>query len=64
LLGGVLIGLLETFWAGYIGGPYRELVVFGVLIAVLVLRPQGIIPRPVLEPGHLSPSAHRRAPRP
>jgi branched-chain amino acid transport system permease protein len=64
LLGGVLIGLLETFWAGYIGGPYRELVVFGVLIAVLVLRPQGIIPRPVLEPGHLSARAHRRAPRP
>ena len=28
-LGGVLIGLLESFWAGYLPGAYREVAVFG-----------------------------------
>ena len=51
LLGGLLIGLLETFWAAYFGGAYREVAVFAVLVATLILRPQGLVPRPLLMPG-------------
>jgi branched-chain amino acid transport system permease protein len=42
-LGGLLIGLTETLWSGYFGGAYRDVAVFGLLAAILVLRPQGIL---------------------
>lgn len=48
MLGGLLIGGLETLWAAYVGGEWREVAVFAVLALVLVLRPEGIVGRPVL----------------
>lgn len=42
-LGGLMIGLTETLWSGYFGGAYRDVAVFGLLAAILVLRPQGIL---------------------
>lgn len=41
-LGGVLIGLLEGLWAGYLPGAYREVALFGLLALMLVLRPHGL----------------------
>jgi branched-chain amino acid transport system permease protein len=46
VLGGVLIGLAETLWAAYLSGPWRDVVVFGILTAGLVLRPYGLLGRP------------------
>ncbi len=46
MLGGVLIGLLETFWSAYLSGTYRDLAVFGLLILVLVFRPDGLLSAP------------------
>ncbi len=46
VLGGVLIGLAETLWAAYLSGPWRDVVVFGVLCAGLVLRPYGLLGQP------------------
>ncbi len=45
LLGGFLLGLLEVFSAGYIptGAQWRDVVSFGVLIAVLLIRPAGLL---------------------
>ena len=42
LVGGVLVGLIEA-WAGtYLGGEYKMLTTFGLLIAVLMIRPYGL----------------------
>ena len=41
LLGGLLIGAIETFWAAYLDSSYRDVAVFGVLVLVLTLRPSG-----------------------
>ena len=43
MLGGLVIGLTEAYASGYFGGRWAELVVFGVLIFVLLVRPQGLL---------------------
>jgi branched-chain amino acid transport system permease protein len=50
VLGAALIGIAETLWAAYVGGAFRDVAVFTILILVLVLRPEGLIPRPELHP--------------
>jgi branched-chain amino acid transport system permease protein len=49
VLGGILIGLIETFWSGYAGSQYKDVAAFSVLILVLVLRPTGLLGRPDVE---------------
>ena len=45
LLGGVLLAVLETMWTAYFPADYRDVFVFACLIAVLILRPQGLLGR-------------------
>lgn len=45
LYGGILVGLVETFGAYFFGAQYRDVVVFGVLVIVLLVRPQGLFTR-------------------
>lgn len=45
LLGGLLLGVLESLVAGYVDTGYRDAVAFVVLIMVLVARPAGIFGR-------------------
>ena len=35
--------LIETFVSGYLSTQYRDLFAFGILIAMLVIRPSGIM---------------------
>ena len=49
MLGGLLIGLAEAFITGYISSTYTNLIVFGILIAVMVLRPTGLLGRAQLQ---------------
>jgi branched-chain amino acid transport system permease protein len=42
MVGGVLIGLTEAYATGYVGGQWSDLVVFGILILFMLLRPTGI----------------------
>lgn len=42
LVGGVLLGLLHTYGVVTIGGAMRDVVTFGVLILVLLVRPTGL----------------------
>lgn len=42
LLGGLLVGVVETFSAAYISSQFRDAVVLVILIAVLLLKPEGI----------------------
>lgn len=43
LLGSVLLALIETFVSGYVSTQMRDIFAFGILIAMLVIRPQGIM---------------------
>jgi branched-chain amino acid transport system permease protein len=43
MLGGLLVGLTEAYAAGYVGGRWSDLIVFGVLIFVLLVRPSGLL---------------------
>jgi branched-chain amino acid transport system permease protein len=47
MLGGLLIGALEIFWAGYLNLAYRDVATFAVLAAVLIWRPHGLLGQPV-----------------
>jgi branched-chain amino acid transport system permease protein len=42
MFGGLLIGLAEAFAAGYISNTFKDLIVFSILIAVMILRPSGL----------------------
>jgi len=45
VLGGLLIGASEVMVVGYLSSTYRDAIAFGILILVLLLRPQGILGR-------------------
>ena len=47
LVGGLVIGLLETFVAGYISSGYKDAIAFIVLILALIIRPAGIFGKQV-----------------
>jgi branched-chain amino acid transport system permease protein len=48
MLGGLVIGLAESFTASYISSTFQNLIVFGILIAVMLVRPTGLLGSPVL----------------
>lgn len=43
VLGGLLIGVLESLFAGYVSSGYKDAVAFVILIAVLLIRPTGLL---------------------
>ena len=45
LAGGLVLGLLATLAAHYIGGEYQQTVSVGALVLVLLIRPQGVFGR-------------------
>ncbi len=49
MLGGLLIGIAESFITGYVSSTYTNLIVFGVLIAVMLVRPTGLFGQPQLQ---------------
>lgn len=49
LIGGLVLGLIESLGAFYISSEYIDVIAFGVLFAVLVVRPQGIFGEPQME---------------
>jgi branched-chain amino acid transport system permease protein len=49
MLGGLIIGLIESFWPVFFDLAYRDVAVFGVLILVLIFRPTGLLGRPEIE---------------
>lgn len=51
LLGALLVGFIEALTSGFLpsGSAYKDIAVFGVLIAILIVRPNGLIGRPASE---------------
>ena len=48
-LGGLVIGLVETFVSGTRLSTFRDAIAFGILIAILLFRPAGLLGRPRVE---------------
>ena len=49
MLGGLLIGLIETFWSAYFSIEYKDVAAFSILVVVLIFLPTGILGRPDVE---------------
>jgi branched-chain amino acid transport system permease protein len=49
MIGGLFIGMCESFAATYLSTQYTDLIVFGILIATMLIRPTGIFGRPALQ---------------
>jgi branched-chain amino acid transport system permease protein len=47
IYGGLIVGLVESIGAVTIGPQYRDLVVFGVLVIILIVRPNGLFKKAV-----------------
>ena len=43
VLGGLALGLVEALSAGYISSAYKDVIAFGIILAVLVLMPSGLL---------------------
>jgi branched-chain amino acid transport system permease protein len=49
MLGGLLIGLIEVFWAGYFSAEYKDVAAFSILVVVLIFLPSGLLGKPEIE---------------
>jgi branched-chain amino acid transport system permease protein len=49
MLGGMVIGLIETFWSAYFSVEYKDVAAFTILVIVLIFLPQGLLGKPEVE---------------
>jgi branched-chain amino acid transport system permease protein len=47
VLGAMVLGLAESFAAGYVSSAYEDVFAFGVLVLILILRPSGLLGKAV-----------------
>ena len=43
IIGSMLLGVIETFTAGYISSQFRDLIAYALLIFILIVRPMGLM---------------------
>ncbi|MFZ5807928.1 MAG: branched-chain amino acid ABC transporter permease [Chloroflexota bacterium] len=49
MIGGILLGLLESLFEGFVSGAWKNVFVFLILIIILIVRPTGLIGEKVAE---------------
>jgi branched-chain amino acid transport system permease protein len=49
MLGGLLIGLIETFWSAYFSVEYKDVAAFSILAITLIFMPSGLLGKPDVE---------------
>ena len=49
ILGGLALGVVETFGAAYISVPYKDAIAFALLLLFLLIRPQGLFGEKIAE---------------
>jgi branched-chain amino acid transport system permease protein len=49
MLGGVVIGMIETFWSAYFPAAYKDVAAFSILAITLIFLPSGLLGRPEVE---------------
>lgn len=47
MLGGIILGLMEALGASYISSEYKDAFAFGLLIIILILKPEGLLGKQV-----------------
>ncbi len=49
MLGGLIVGLLDSFLAGSISSSAADAVLYGLLIVALLIRPHGLFGTPAVD---------------
>ena len=49
MLGGLIIGLIETFWSAYFTIEYKDVAAFSILALTLIFLPSGLLGKPEVE---------------
>lgn len=49
MLGGLLLGVLESIFSGFVSSDYKDVFAFSVLVLVLIFKPSGLLGRPAVE---------------
>jgi len=49
VVGGLLIGLIETMWSAYFSTDYKDVAAFSILAITMIFLPQGLLGRPDVE---------------
>ena len=49
MLGGVLLGLSESLFSGFINTDYKDVFAFSVLVLMLIFRPSGLFGKPEVD---------------
>jgi branched-chain amino acid transport system permease protein len=49
VLGGILIGLIETMWSAYFSIDYKDVATFSILAITLIFLPSGLLGKPEVE---------------
>jgi len=49
MLGGLLLGLLEAIGTQFLGSSWKDVFAFGLLILILILRPNGLLGKSEIE---------------
>ena len=49
MLGGILLGLCESMFSGFVNADYKDVFAFMVLVLILIFKPSGILGRPEVE---------------
>ncbi|GBU14502.1 branched-chain amino acid ABC transporter permease [Enterobacterales bacterium] len=48
MLGGLILGIAEAQFSGMVNSDYKDVFSFGLLVVILIFRPQGLLGRPVV----------------
>ncbi|OSM01772.1 ABC transporter permease subunit [Magnetofaba australis] len=49
MLGGLVLGLCESLFSGFVNTDYKDVFAFSILVLVLIFRPSGLLGRPAVE---------------
>jgi len=49
MLGGIILGMSESLFAGFVNTDYKDVFTFSLLVAVLIFKPTGILGQPEVE---------------
>ncbi|MNN96757.1 High-affinity branched-chain amino acid transport system permease protein LivH [compost metagenome] len=48
MLGGIILGVSESLFAGLVNSDYKDVFSFALLVLILIFRPQGLLGRPLV----------------
>ncbi len=49
MLGGLLVGIAESFFSGFVNTDYKDVFAFGILVLILIIKPSGLLGHPEVE---------------